>query len=869
VKLNGHAGTAGSDTNRLRNHHAQNRCDKIAALLVLALIILFTNGCALGGKNATPTDASATFQLAPATVNFGSVPIGKQLAQTVTVINPGKNAVHITEATLSSKQFVLTGAAMPMAVLPGTTKTFSVGVNPGLSGNLTGTLTVKGDAGSSPVIVNLSATGIPNQPKILLSTNTVDFGTVGVGSQGTANVVVSNAGGSDLTLSVININGLTFAETGVSTPKTIAAGQAAALSVSFRPTAAGSELGSIVISSNDPSQPAATISLTGTGSAAPVPQLSANTSSLTFNNVASGASATQQVTLSNTGNGPAQISAISVAGAGFSVSGVSAPSTLNASQTEPLTVKFNPVTTGPCSGTLTVVSNANGSPLKIALSGTGVQAGLSVAPSSFDFGSVVDGQTKSQAVSLTNTGSAPLTIAQVAVSGSGYSAMGLSTPTTLAPGNSTSFNVVFSPATAGSLNGLLSISSNAPNSPASASFKGTGVAASATMIPSPASVSFGSISAGSSSTQNVTLTNTGNSNLTISQISANAKDVQVSGITTPLTLAAGSSASMTLTFNPHASETVAGSVNISSTQGVSAVVPLTGSAVQPALSITPSTVNFGSLSVASTNSQTIQVSNSGTGTLIISQIGVTGSGFASSSLSLPIVLNGGQSSTFNLQFTPGSAGSASGSASIISNAPNSPAAIALSGTGIASSQTLSFSSKSLSFGSVSDGSSAAQSVTVSNSGNSNVVISQISLSGAAYSLSGAATPVTLTPTQSLTLGVLFAPATAGAANGSITVVSNATGSPAIISLSGTGVGNVTHSVSLSWSESSSGVTGYNVYRSTTSGSGYIRVNGALVTAQTFTDSPVQGGTTYYYVTTALDGSGNESGHSNEAQAIVP
>ncbi len=60
---------------------------------------------------------------------------------------------------------------------------------------------------------------------------------------------------------------------------------------------------------------------------------------------------------------------------------------------------------GELTGTITFVSDAANSPLQIGLTGTGAQAGLTVSPASFDFGSVVDGQTKSQTISVTNTGS--------------------------------------------------------------------------------------------------------------------------------------------------------------------------------------------------------------------------------------------------------------------------------------------------------------------------------------------------------------------------------------------------------------------------------------------------------------------------------
>jgi hypothetical protein len=79
----------------------------------------------------------------------------------------------------------------------------------------------------------------------------------------------------------------------------------------------------------------------------------------------------------------------------------------------------------------------------------------------------------------------------------------------------------------------------------------------------------------------------------------------------------------------------------------------------------------------------------------------------------------------------------------------------------------------------------------------------------------------------------------------------------------------THSVALSWNASSSAVIGYNVYRSTFSGTGYTRINSALLAVLAYTDTTVQSGTTYYYVTTGVDSTGTESAYSNEAQAIIP
>jgi hypothetical protein len=77
------------------------------------------------------------------------------------------------------------------------------------------------------------------------------------------------------------------------------------------------------------------------------------------------------------------------------------------------------------------------------------------------------------------------------------------------------------------------------------------------------------------------------------------------------------------------------------------------------------------------------------------------------------------------------------------------------------------------------------------------------------------------------------------------------------------------SVGLSWDASTSSVSGYNVYRSTASGTGYVKINPFLVATLIYTDTTVANGTTYFYVTTAVDSSGNESVYSNEVSAPIP
>jgi Abnormal spindle-like microcephaly-assoc'd, ASPM-SPD-2-Hydin/Protein of unknown function (DUF1573) len=734
-----------------------------------------------------------------------------------------------------------------------------------LAASLSPILTVL--AGCAGVVTASKQT--PTGAAFQLSPSSVNFGTVSVGSKGTSNLVLSNTGTSSLTISMLTLTGADFAVSGITTPATISAGQSTKVSLTFAPAAAGNATGNLSITSNDPATPSVTVPLSGTGSSTAIGQLSANPASLSFGTMATGTSTSKPITLTNTGSAAVDISSATVTGTGLAISGLATPATLKPSESVTVNASFDPPSVGSISGSIKIVSNAGNSPLTIPVSGVGAQAGLAISPTSFSFGNVVDGQTKSQPITVTNTGSAALTIADVTVTGNAFSVSGLATPVAIDAGHTVTFSALFAPTIAGPQTGTISISSNAPNSPNVLSLTGSGTAASVTLSSNPSSVSFSGVNVGSSASKSVTITNSGNTTLTISQISVSAKDFAVSGMTTPVTLAAGANAALSVTFGPTASENITGNITVASSQGASAVIPVSGTGLQAGLSISPGSASFGSVTLGSPTTQSIQLSNSGTGTLTVTQVSAAGTGFSIATLALPLNINAGQAANVTVQFAPTAPGASSGSITIVSNAPNSPAVVSLTGTGVAATESLSFSSTSLGFGNVNTGSSSTMSVTVTNSGNAGVTVSQISESGTGFTLSGAGTPVTIAAGQSMTFSVIFSPTATGTDSGTVTVASTATGSPTSIALSGTGVQAAAHSVSLTWVASTSTVSGYNVYRSTTSGSSYAKINSSLVAALTYDDTTVQSGTTYYYVVTAVDSSGNESSDSNQATAVIP
>jgi hypothetical protein len=184
------------------------------------------------------------------------------------------------------------------------------------------------------------------------------------------------------------------------------------------------------------------------------------------------------------------------------------------------------------------------------------------------------------------------------------------------------------------------------------------------------------------------------------------------------------------------------------------------------------------------------------------------------------------------------------------------------------SSELTTSPTSLSFGDVALGSSSSLPVVVTNTGTISITISQAITAGAGFSVSGPSLPLSLAAGQNTTFTVIFDPAAAGSVTGNLSVASTASNSPAVVSVSATGARQ--HSVTLTWAAStSSNITGYNVYRGATSGGPYTKLNSSVLAATTYTDSAVEAGQTYYYVTTAVNSLGVESIDSNQATAVIP
>ena len=218
----------------------------------------------------------------------------------------------------------------------------------------------------------------------------------------------------------------------------------------------------------------------------------------------------------------------------------------------------------------------------------------------------------------------------------------------------------------------------------------------------------------------------------------------------------------------------------------------------------PTSVSFGNQIVGVTSAaSTVTLSNNHSVALSISSIGITGtnaSDFAQIN-NCPMgsnTLAAGSSCTISVTFTPGGIGGRSANLTFTDNAAGSPQSVALSGTGAVAAPVVSLSPTSVSFGSVSVGSSsAAQTITLTNSGTTPLSMSSIALTGTnasdfAQTNTCPSGSNTLAAGSSCTISVTFAPGGSGGRSANLTFTDNAADSPQAVALTGTGITPTTY-----------------------------------------------------------------------------
>ena len=582
----------------------------------------FTGNCQL------PPPPTITVDQTP--LNFGTINLGDD--------NPTKRIVVTGTNLTSDLNLSISGAShnmftvQPHTISPADAaagKTVVVTYKPTTVGNHTATLQISGGGiENGPIDISLSGKCLPSlEPSIEITPSTYDFGTINLGDTKTKTFTVTGSNSSER-ISVVNQMETTGGEYTISPTSLPASG--GTVTVTFKPLSAGSS-GAVFTLSNG----VASCKITVEGNCA---SITASPSSWNFGSVAKNSNNTKKITVRGhnlTGN----LTISPESSSYFSVS----PTTITAAQAMStngveVTVTYKPTAAGNHSATFTI--SGGGASESISL--TGKCEFLSVNPSTYDFGNINLGDTKTKTFTVTGSNSSERisVVNQMETTGGEYTI----SPTSL-PASGGTVTVTFKPLSAGSSGAVFTLSNGV------ASCKITVEGNCASITASPSSWNFGSVAKNSNNTKKITVRGhnlTGN--LTISPESSSYFSVSPTTITAAQAQSANG-VEVTVTYKPTAVGNHSATFTIS--DGVaSKSISLSGKCEY--LTANPSTYDFGTVVKGNQSTKTFTVtgSNSSERISVVNQMETTGGEYTISPTSLPA--SGG---TVTVTFKPLSAGS--------------------------------------------------------------------------------------------------------------------------------------------------------------------------------------------------------------------
>jgi 6-phosphogluconolactonase (cycloisomerase 2 family) len=435
---------------------------------------------------------------------------------------------------------------------------------------------------------------------------------------------------------------------------------------------------------------------------------------------------------------------------------------------------------------------------------------LSFSPPSLNFGSrMVGTRSAAQTVTLTVDAYPSLVITSVAITGANPAAFAIAPGTTctngstVLPHSSCVIKVTFKPGTVGPKSASVTLTDNAPDTPQNIPLTGSGLGAAVQL--SPTSLNFGNETVGLSASRSVTLTNTGNLSLSLTTVALTGPNSGVFHIASGTTCTNGSTVQpnstcvINVTFAPPSTGSKTASVSLTDNSvGGPKSFGLSGTGIAATVALKPGSLKFGSLLLGTSSSaETVVLTNTGSGTLSFTSVGVTGANASSfvltpsSTCTTGSTLPPGSTCTLVVTFAPKAIGPNSAKVSLVDNSLSGPKSLSLSGTGLGPAVQL--SSTVVNFGSQAVDSTNSTQVTLTNAGNVTLSLNSIAITGANASdfflAPGTTCPTTggtLGPGANCTIGIGFTPSDNGSRSASVVINDDASGSPHTISLSGSG-----------------------------------------------------------------------------------
>ena len=709
--------------------------------------------------------SSAQIAMTPVSLSFASQAVGSASPpQSITIMNVGDAPLILTTVSITG-DFEETDNCAGSSLNPGASCTAQVVFYAKNTGSASGLLTLFANVSGGQATAPLSGVAVA-PASVVLNPLSLNFGLVTVGQTAVPqSITVSNLGGAVASLQPPAIAG-DFQVSSNTCGSSLAPGVGCTLAITFLPTIPGTRNGSLAVADSAGTQLA---SLTGSGASVGTDTLSPT--SLVFTPQLVGtASAPQTITLSNNGDTDLGLIGAQVSSGAFTVlNGCGTSLSGHAACT--LQVAFVPGGSGLQTGILTVSDEFRSQ--KLSLSGIGLTpSGVQLSSSSLSFAPIVAGQSDpAQNIAISNSGSGRTTISSIAVSGP-FTETDNCVATVLTGTQYCIVRITFSPNTAGTFTGSLTVLGSIAGQEAAASLAGIGLAPAAVGL-TPASLSFGSFTVGSSSAvQNITISNTGgiSANLAAPTISG---DFSLSANTCNNTLAPSTGCTVAVVFKPTASGVRNGTFSMNSSAGIQTAA-LTGTGAAPATDgLTPASLSFTPQQVGtSSQTQAVTLTNTGDNALTLIAVEVAGGNFTATS-NCGTLLAGHSSCTIAVASSPVANGPVVGSL-LVSDEFRSQT-LSLTGAGVAP-PTLGLSPASISFpGTAVSQASTMQTIQISNAGGGQLTVTSVAISGD-FTESDACVGKQLTGSMTCTVQVTFLPKAANVRPGLLTVAASGNGS---------------------------------------------------------------------------------------------
>ncbi len=589
-----------------------------------------------------------------------------------------------------------------------------------VSGTRSASLVVETTAGS----VSSSLQGTATAPSVVLSSASLDFGNVELGEVANRSVDVENSGSASLEITGITITGdPEFSDVTGTSGSIVSPSESTTIDVEYAPSTETTHSGTLVLSTA--TQGDVTVSLTGTG----VPSgLNLSPDPVTFGDVPINSASTQAVTLSITDT-DVTINGASINGSNvFSVSSV--PNQVQSGIDETLDVTFDPSTRGTKSATLELETSIG--LVTAALQGNGTAAVLNANQSNVNFGTVEDSVDVS--VTLENTGDLSLNLGEASWTFGGANPGAFSVVSgnsgVLGIGGTTELVLRYTPTADGQQTATLEVSGGLLTTYMLV-LTGTGVSA---QLDAPTSLAFGDVSTARSATRSVAVSNSGSAEMEIEDVSISGPDAgdftvvnagDIGEVDEDETLM------IEIAFAPSSPSQKTAQLNIETDEdGLDTSVGLSGNGVAPDLSLSTTTVDFGSISLGSDQRRTLTVTNPTSVDVEVSSVTLEGgdpSEFSVQSGGGTTLLGPGAERTIEVKFQPSADGSFA--AELVIEVEQGTAERVVDLVGTAASEVLSASPSPLNFSGTPMGGGQQKTLTLTNNLTSPVTIDAITFSG--------------------------------------------------------------------------------------------------------------------------------------------